>query len=65
LDFRCSYKCPQTVARLIQEGESAYVTVICLVLSGKGKDKVFVFFVTKHHAMEAYWGSVGIAPLIF
>jgi hypothetical protein len=31
--------------------------------SGK-KVKLFVcFFLTEHHAMKAYWGSGGIAPL--
>jgi hypothetical protein len=31
----------------------------------KVKVKLFLsFFLTKHHAMKAYWGSGGIAPLI-
>jgi hypothetical protein len=32
-------------------------------LKGKGK-VVPVLFLTEHHAMKAYWGSGGIAPLI-
>jgi hypothetical protein len=30
----------------------------------KVKSKVPVLFLTEHHAMKAYWGSEGIAPLI-
>jgi hypothetical protein len=30
----------------------------------KGKVVPVLFFLTKHHAMQAYWGSGGIAPLI-
>jgi hypothetical protein len=30
----------------------------------KGKGKVVPVLLTKHHDMKAYWGSVGIAPLI-
>jgi hypothetical protein len=29
-----------------------------------GKGKVVPVFLTKHHAMKAYWGSGGITPLI-
>jgi hypothetical protein len=28
------------------------------------KVKLSLCFLTKHHAMKAYWGSGGIAPLI-
>jgi hypothetical protein len=35
------------------------------VMNCKGKGKVVpVLFLTEHHAMKAYWGSGGIAPLI-
>jgi hypothetical protein len=30
----------------------------------KGKGKVVSVPLTEHHAMKAYWGSEGIAPLI-
>jgi hypothetical protein len=32
----------------------------------KGKVKVVpvLFFLTEHHAMKAYWGSEGVAPLV-
>jgi hypothetical protein len=31
----------------------------------KGKDKIVpALFLTEHHAMKAYWGSGGIAPLV-
>jgi hypothetical protein len=30
----------------------------------KVKGKVVPVFLTEHHAMKAYWGSGGIAPLI-
>jgi hypothetical protein len=30
----------------------------------KVKVKLSLCFLTKHHAMKAYWGSGGIAPLI-
>jgi len=29
-----------------------------------GKGKVVPVLLTEHHAMEAYWGNGGIAPLI-
>jgi hypothetical protein len=31
---------------------------------GRVKVKLSLFFLTKHHAMKAYWGSGRIAPLI-
>jgi hypothetical protein len=34
------------------------------MLKSKGKSKVLPVFLTKHHAMEAYWGSGGVAPRI-
>jgi hypothetical protein len=30
----------------------------------KGKIVPVLFFLKEHHAMKAYWGSGGIAPLI-
>jgi hypothetical protein len=30
----------------------------------KGKGKVVPVLLTEHHAIKAYWGSGGIAPLI-
>jgi hypothetical protein len=33
------------------------------IILGKGK-VVSVLFLTKHHAMEAYWGSGSTAPYI-
>jgi hypothetical protein len=32
-------------------------------IKGKGKVAPVIFF-TEHHAMKAYWGSGGIAPLV-
>jgi hypothetical protein len=37
---------------------------ITLTSNLKGKGKVVPVLLTKHHAMKAYWGSGGIAPLI-
>jgi hypothetical protein len=35
------------------------------MLKVKGKGKLSLcLFLTDHHAMKAYWGSGGIAPLI-
>jgi hypothetical protein len=30
----------------------------------KGEFVLVLFLLTEHHAMKAYWGSGGIAPLI-
>jgi hypothetical protein len=43
------------------------VTIIAMMIQteGKGKGKVVpLLFLTEYHAMEAYWGSEGIAPII-
>jgi hypothetical protein len=43
---------------LVMNGTTGIVTI-------EGKVKVVpVLFLTEHHAMKAYWGSGGIAPLI-
>jgi len=39
------------------------VTLMPLVKVKKGR-VVPVLFLTKHHALKAYWGSGSIAPLI-
>jgi hypothetical protein len=36
----------------------------CLYALSKVKGKVVPVLLTEHHAMKAYWGSGGIAPLI-
>jgi hypothetical protein len=44
------------------------ITICKLALKGHLKVKVklsLCFFFTEHHAMKAYWGSEGIAPLFF
>jgi hypothetical protein len=35
----------------------------CCEHGNEGK-VVFVLFLTEHHAMKAYWGSVDVAPRI-
>jgi hypothetical protein len=42
-------------------------THICLLFNNSYEGKkcaVVPIFLTEHHAMEAYWGSVGINPLV-
>jgi hypothetical protein len=41
--------------RVCEEGNELSVSV---------EGKVVPVFLTEHHAMKAYWGSGGIAPLI-
>jgi hypothetical protein len=44
--------------------ENVLISPLPVMIEGL-KDKVVpVFFLTEHHAMKAYWGSGGIAPII-
>jgi hypothetical protein len=44
---------------------SNYTKLKQLQQTSKGKGKVVpMIFLTEHHAMKAYWGSIGIAPRI-
>jgi hypothetical protein len=43
---------------------SSSMTRVSVDLYGKGKKVKLSLCLTKHHAMNAYWGSGGIAPLI-
>jgi hypothetical protein len=50
-----------SLLHLVQTGSEAH-TASCLMCKGEGN--VPVLLLTEHHAMKAYWGSGGIAPLI-
>jgi hypothetical protein len=46
----------------VQDGDQGRAVVNIVMNVGKGK--LPVIFLTKHHAVKAYWGSGGIAPHI-
>jgi hypothetical protein len=57
-----------SVANFISISLSSFGSETCRhdlpIIKIKGEVVPVLFFLTEHHAMKAYWGSGGMAPLV-